>query len=460
MKKRYFGTDGIRGRVGQDPITPEMVLKLGWASGRVLGAGDEGGRVLIGKDTRVSGYLLESALESGLSAAGIDVSLLGPMPTPGIAYLTRTARARAGIVISASHNPYHDNGIKFFSSTGCKLPDEVEMAIEEAMGQPMRTVDSAVLGKAERYSDAGGRYVEFCKSTFPARQRLDGLTIVVDCANGAAYNIAPAVFAELGAKVVAIADQPDGFNINRECGSTHPEQLQRTVVERNADLGIALDGDGDRVIMVDSNGQCVDGDQILYIIGFARHIADRLNGGIVGTFMSNFGLERACFQNNIPFKRAAVGDRYVISLLQEEGWELGGESSGHIICLDKSTTGDGIITALQVLTVMTECGKSLAELKAGMQVYPQTIVNVPIPLPNEATQDDGRPPFDIHQSSQVMRAVREAENELADQGRVLLRASGTEPVIRVMVEGADAQLVERLSRQLAETVKSAAREAA
>lgn len=460
MKKRYFGTDGIRGRVGEEPITPETVLKLGWAVGCVLGAdGGDRGRVLIGKDTRVSGYLLESALESGLSAAGTDVSLLGPMPTPGIAYLTRTARARAGIVISASHNPYHDNGIKFFSAEGTKLPDDMELAIESAMQRSMRTVDSASLGKAERYRHAAGRYIEFCKSTFQAKDGLDGLTVVVDCANGAAYQIAPAVFAELGAHVIPIADEPDGFNINSECGSTYPATLQKAVRAEGADLGIALDGDGDRVVMVDHAGSYVDGDQILFIIGAARDAAEALNGGIVGTLMSNLGLENACAARDIPFKRARVGDRYVMSMLQAEGWELGGESSGHIICLDKSTTGDGIVTALQVLAVIMDSGTILAELKQGMQVFPQTIVNVPTPTA-AGDKRRGRQEVDVHHSPRVLRAVRAVEAELGDQGRVLLRASGTEPVIRVMVEGADAKLVERLAQQLADAVKSAAREAA
>lgn len=457
MDKRYFGTDGIRGRVGQEPITPEIVLKLGWAAGLVLGGmHDDRAHVLIGKDTRVSGYLLESALESGLSAAGVDVSLLGPMPTPGIAYLTRTARASAGIVISASHNPYHDNGIKFFGSDGTKLPDEIEVAIEQRMSQPMRTADSAALGKAERYRHAAGRYIEFCKSTFPSRQSLDGLTIVVDCANGAAYQIAPAVFSELGANVIAMADEPDGFNINQDCGSTQPAALQKMVRDKRAHVGVALDGDGDRVIMVDANGTCVDGDQILYVIGLARRASGALRGGVVGTLMTNFGLERAFAERDIPFKRAAVGDRYVLSLLQTHGWELGGESSGHVICLDKSTTGDGIITALQVLTVMVESGKTLAELTAAMQVFPQTIVNVAIPT---AASDAGTT-FDVQGSPRVKRAVRAAEAELADRGRVVLRASGTEPVIRVMVEAADPELVQRLCQELAETVKSAARDAA
>jgi phosphoglucosamine mutase len=457
MDKRYFGTDGIRGRVGQEPITPEIVLKLGWAAGLVLGGmHDDRAHVLIGKDTRVSGYLLESALESGFSAAGVDVSLLGPMPTPGIAYLTRTARASAGIVISASHNPYHDNGIKFFGSDGTKLPDEIEIAIEQTMLQPMRTADSAALGKAERYRHAAGRYIEFCKSTFPSRQSLDELTIIVDCANGAAYQIAPAVFAELGANVIAMADEPDGFNINQDCGSTRPATLQKMVRDKGAHVGIALDGDGDRVIMVDANGVCVDGDQILYVIGLARHASGALRGGVVGTLMTNFGLERAFAERGIPFKRAAVGDRYVLSLLQAQGWELGGESSGHVICLDKSTTGDGIITALQVLTVMVESGKTLAELTTNMQVFPQTIVNVALPTAAGAAGAT----FDLQGSPRISRALRAAEAELADRGRVVLRASGTEPVIRVMVEASDPELVQRLCQELAETVKSAARDAA
>ena len=446
MTRRYFGTDGIRGRVGEEPITPETVLKLGWAAGRVLGAsGAEKNKILIGKDTRVSGYLLESALESGLSAAGADIRLLGPMPTPGIAYLTRTSRARAGIVISASHNPYEDNGIKFFSSQGTKLPDELEQAIEEAMLQPMKVVDSDKLGKVKRYPDAAGRYIEFCKSTFPSRFNLDGMTVVVDCAHGAAYQIAPHVFSELGADVIAIANEPDGFNINRGCGSTSPELLQKTVLERHADVGIALDGDGDRVIMVDHRGERVDGDQILYIIAMARHAASQLRGGVVGTLMSNLGLEQALTTKQIPFKRAAVGDRYVMNALVQDGWLLGGESSGHIICLDKSTTGDGIIAALQVLATLRESGKSLSELKAGMFIYPQTMINVRMSKR-----------FDVKTSKQVMSAVAEAEQELANNGRVVLRASGTEPVVRVMVEGQDIRLVERLSQHLADAVRSAA----
>ncbi|OGI45747.1 MAG: phosphoglucosamine mutase [Candidatus Muproteobacteria bacterium RBG_16_65_34] len=449
-KRRYFGTDGIRGKLGQAPITPEMVLKLGWAAGRVLAQGaTDHAKILIGKDTRVSGYLLESALEAGLSAAGVDIRLLGPMPTPAIAYLTRTARARAGIVISASHNPYDDNGIKFFSSDGSKLPDETEAAIEEMMQQPLTTVDSARLGKAKRYEDASGRYIEFCKSTFPHRLSLEGLRIVVDCANGAAYHIAPLVFSELGADVIAVANEPDGFNINRDCGSTHPECLRRAVREHRADLGLALDGDGDRVIMMDGRGEIVDGDHLLYIIALDRKRAGRLRGGVVGTLMSNFGLEQALRAHGIAFERAPVGDRYVLAQLQEKGWELGGETSGHIICLDRASTGDGIVAALQALAALRESGKSLGELKSGLEIYPQTMINVRM-----------HRRFDLKGSPPVQRALREAERELADAGRVVLRASGTEPVVRVMVEGRDASQVERLSRQLADTVQRAAEEAA
>ena len=446
MNRRYFGTDGIRGCVGEEPITPETVLKLGWAAGRVLGQGaSDHAKILVGKDTRVSGYLLESALEAGLSAAGVDIRLLGPMPTPAIAYLTRTARARAGIVISASHNPFQDNGIKFFSSDGSKLPDEVEFAIERAMGEPLRTVAPDKLGKAKRYEDAGGRYIEFCKSTFPHRLSLEGLKIVVDCANGAAYHVAPLVFSELGAEVTAIANDPDGFNINKDCGSTHPALLQKTVLALGADVGIALDGDGDRVILVDSQGEVVDGDQILYVTAMSRHGAGRLRGGVVGTLMTNLGLEHALAASNIPFKRAQVGDRYVMNMLHQDGWELGGETSGHIICLDKSTTGDGIVAALEVLAVLVQSGKSLADLKSGMQVYPQTMINV------RMTRR-----FDIKTSKEVMLTLGAVEKELAANGRVVLRASGTEPVVRVMVEGRDALLIERLGQALADTVRRAA----
>ncbi len=446
MEKRYFGTDGIRGQVGNSLITPEFVLKLGWAVGHVLGGdGKTKNKILIGKDTRVSGYLLESALEAGLSAAGVDIRLLGPMPTPAIAYLTRTARARAGIVISASHNPFEDNGIKFFSSDGTKLADDIELAIEAAMDEPIVTVAADKLGKAKRYVDASGRYIEFCKSTFPTNLSLEGLTVVVDCANGAAYQVAPLVFSELGAEVIPIAADPDGFNINADCGSVHPKQLQKTVVENQADLGIALDGDGDRVIMVDHKGQVIDGDQLLYVIAMQRQRQKDLTGGVVGTLMTNLGLEQACAKQNIPFERAAVGDRYVMNLMKDKGWDIGGESSGHIICLNKTTTGDGIISALQVLAAVVDNGKTLSELKQGMRCYPQVMVNV-------RTADS----FDVDGSVQVQEAIAEVEGLLADRGRVLLRASGTEPVIRVMVEGDDATEVARLSRQLADTVKAAA----
>lgn len=447
---RYFGTDGIRGRMGEEPITPETVLKLGWAAGKVLGEGAaDHAKVLIGKDTRVSGYLLESALEAGLSAAGVDILLLGPMPTPGIAYLTRTARARAGIVISASHNPYDDNGIKFFGPDGMKLPDDVERAIEAAMAEELRTVEPQRLGKARRYEDAPGRYIEFCKSNFPHRLSLEGLRIVVDCANGAAYNIAPHVFGELGAEVFPIANEPDGFNINDGCGSTQPRLLQKGVLELQANVGVALDGDGDRAILVDERGEVVDGDQILYIAALARHEAGRLRGGVVGTVMSNLGLEQALGRRGIPFRRAAVGDRYVLAMLQELDWELGGETSGHVICLDRSTTGDGIISALEVLAVMVRTGKSLHELKSGMTLYPQAMINVRM-----------KRRFDVRSSAPVQHAVREVEQELAGQGRVVLRPSGTEPVVRVMVEGHDPVVVERLTRRLADVVRRAAEEAA
>jgi len=445
MSRKFFGTDGVRGRMGDEPITPQTMVKLGWAAGKVLAGGVSEPKVLIGKDTRVSGYLLESALEAGLSAAGVDIRLLGPMPTPAIAYLTRTARATAGIVISASHNPYDDNGIKFFSAEGSKLPDEVELEIERAMDEPLITVESRRLGKAKRYPDAGGRYVEFCKSTFPHRLDLNGLRIVLDCANGAAYQVAPLVFSELGANVVTIANNPDGFNINHECGSTKPALLQRTVLAEKADLGIALDGDGDRLVLVDANGELVDGDQILFVIAGARRANGRLHGGVVGTLMTNLGLEQVLAAQQIPFRRANVGDRYVMAELGQQGWELGGETSGHIICLDKSTTGDAIIAALEVLAVMRQTGKSLAELKAGMQVFPQTMINVRMSRR-----------FDLKASAPVQSALQQVESELASNGRVVLRASGTELVVRVMLEGRDPAQIQRLGQQLADTVKRAA----
>jgi len=443
VARKYFGTDGVRGRVGEPPITPEFVLKLGWAAGRVLGNG-AGGKVLIGKDTRISGYMFESALEAGLSSAGVDIVLLGPMPTPAVAYLTRTLHADAGIVISASHNPYYDNGIKFFSGEGCKLPDEVEAAIEAELEQPMVTVDSSRIGKAERLGDARGRYIEFCKSTISLSSHFEGLKIVVDCANGATYHIAPSVFEERGAEVIALGTEPDGLNINEGCGSTHPKALQVAVLQHGADLGIALDGDGDRVIMVDHKGEVVDGDELLYIIAKARLAVDKLRGGVVGTLMSNLGLEKALGEMGIDFRRAKVGDRYVLEQLKDQGWNLGGESSGHIICLDRTTTGDGVVSALQVVEAMVKSGRSLHDLKQGMRKCPQRMINVPV-------RSGFRP-----DSEGVSAAVREAESELGDKGRVLLRPSGTEPVVRVMVEGEDAAQVTRLATVLAERVAAAA----
>ena len=442
MTRKYFGTDGIRGRVGEFPVTPEFVLRLGWAAGRVL-ARRSGGKILIGKDTRISGYMFESALEAGLSAAGVDCHLLGPMPTPGIAYLTRALFAEAGIVISASHNPYHDNGIKFFSAQGSKLPDEVEQAIEAELDKELVCNDSASLGKAARVEDAAGRYIEFCKSTFPGQYDLRGMKIVVDCANGATYHIAPKVFAELGATVFIIGDQPDGLNINAGCGSTHLELLQEKVGQYQADIGIALDGDGDRVMMVDDSGRIIDGDELLYVVAMHRQRAGALNGGVVGTLMSNLGLEHAFQRQGIPFKRAAVGDRYVMERLLENDWLLGGESSGHIICLDRTTTGDGIVSALQVLAAMRESESTLAELLRDMDKYPQVLVNVRLPEK-----------VDVLARTPVQEALRDAEGELAERGRVLLRASGTEPLIRVMVEGQDAGQVESLAQQLAEVVEN------
>lgn len=441
QKRKYFGTDGVRGKVGQFPITPEFVLKLGWAAGRVLAESNgRKSKVLIGKDTRISGYMFESALEAGLSAAGVDSHLLGPMPTPGIAYLTRTLRAKAGIVISASHNPYYDNGIKFFSADGTKLPDEVELAIEAELEKEMTTVASNALGKAERVRDAAGRYIEFCKSTIPNRISLRGLTIVVDCAHGATYDIAPHVFEELGAKVITLGTEPDGLNINEHCGSTSPEALQHAVQAKRANLGIALDGDGDRLIMVDDQGEIIDGDEILYII--ARATAGCQD--VVGTVMSNLGLEHALTEQGIRLHRAAVGDRYVMEMLKQGGWSLGGESSGHIICLDQTTTGDGIISSLQVLAAMIDSKQSLRHLKAGMVKYPQVMINV---------RTERR--FDFAASPQVKKAEQEVQARLADQGRILLRASGTEPLIRVMVEGRDAIQVKDCATYLADTVREA-----
>ncbi len=442
MEKQLFGTDGIRGRVGEYPITADCILKLGWAAGRVLTA--QGGRkVLIGKDTRLSGYMFESALEAGLSAAGVDILLLGPMPTPAIAYLTRTLHACAGIVISASHNPHYDNGIKFFSGKGEKLSDEIELAIEAELAKDLVTVDSGHLGRVARLNDAPGRYIEFCKRSIDLNVELRGLKVVVDCANGATYQVAPAVFAELSAEVVRTAVDPDGVNINVECGSMHPEGLQRKVRECGADVGIALDGDGDRVLMVDEKGEILDGDEIVYIIAGARRRRGMLRGPVVGTVMSNLGLEQAIVAMGEQFLRANVGDRYVLERLRESGGLLGGESSGHIICLDRTTTGDGIVSALQVLEAMVESGRSLHELKQGMSKLPQHMINVPIARGS-----------DVHAAPAVSAAVAEVEAELGSRGRVLLRPSGTEPVVRVMVEGADADLVVRLAQQLADVVGS------
>jgi len=441
MKKQFFGTDGIRGTVGSYPITPDFMLKLGWAAGRVLGA-EQGSKILIGKDTRISGYMIESALEAGLSAAGVDIQLLGPMPTPAIAYLTRTLKAQAGIVISASHNPFADNGIKFFSAEGTKLADDVEHAIEAELQKEIACCESAVLGKASRVSDAPGRYIEFCKNTFPAELNLKQLKIVVDCANGATYHIAPKVFTELGAELISIGASPDGMNINHGYGSTHPENLQKEVLAHKADLGVAFDGDGDRLIMVDHEGQLVDGDQLLYVMAMAAYAKGGLKGGVVGTLMTNLGLEHAFEQHEIPFSRAGVGDRYVMEQLLDKNWRLGGESSGHLICLQQTTTGDGIVAALQVLAAIVEQGTSLKELASGMKKYPMVLINVRV---------TEKPDLDNH--AEIQSAVAAAEAELADSGRVLLRPSGTEPLIRVMVEGQDKSQVESVANKLADMVK-------
>ncbi len=441
-KRKYFGTDGVRGKVGEHPINPEFVMKLGWAAGKVLAAGG-GSKVLIGKDTRISGYMFEAALEAGLSAAGVEAHMLGPMPTPAIAYLTRTLRAQAGIVISASHNPYYDNGIKFFSADGFKLPDEVEARIEAMLDEPMTTVDSAQLGRARRVSEATGRYIEFCKASVAGNLSLRGLKLVVDCAHGATYKVAPAVFEELGAEVFAIGVEPNGLNINDKVGATAPAMLAQTVLERGADVGVALDGDGDRLIMVDHKGETVDGDEILFLIARDALRRGKLPGGVVGTVMSNLGLEVALRELGIGFGRAKVGDRYVLEMMQEKGWLLGGESSGHIVCLDKTTSGDGIVSALQVLSAMMQNGVSLHDLKHGMQKFPQTLINVPLKAGSKPMESDA-----------VKQAVLAVEQELGNTGRVLLRPSGTEPLIRVMVEGREAAQVKRCAEQIAAAVKA------
>ena len=445
MTGSLFGTDGVRGRVGEEPITPATVLKLGWAAGKVFSRAGAGDNVLIGKDTRVSGYLLESALEAGFSAAGVNISLLGPMPTPGIAYLTRTARgACAGVVISASHNPYYDNGIKIFSSVGTKLQDDLVQEIDAMMLKPMKCVESSELGKAKRFPDAYGRYIEYCKHTFDRSLSLEGLKVVIDCANGAAYDVAPNVFDELGAEVIAIGNHPDGFNINDNCGSTHLETIVDQVRESGADIGIALDGDADRVLLVDAQGNTINGDQILYILACHRLDEGNLQGGVVGTLMTNLGLELALEDQNIPFARSRVGDRYVHEELTKQGWILGGEASGHIICLDKSTTGDGIVAALEVLEVMLQSGKTLSQLVEGVTLFPQLIVNVPIGTANGKA---------LISNPRICDAVSGAESQLGKTGRVVLRPSGTEPLFRVMLEGDDLTTVETLTHQIADTVR-------
>ncbi|NBI43285.1 phosphoglucosamine mutase [[Haemophilus] felis] len=440
--RKYFGTDGVRGKVGKAPITPDFVLKLGWAAGKVLAT--QGSKtVIIGKDTRISGYMLESALEAGLAASGLSAAFTGPMPTPAIAYLTRTFRAEAGIVISASHNPYYDNGIKFFSTQGTKLPDEVEQAIEAMLEQPIDCIDSANLGRASRIKDAAGRYIEFCKSTFPAHLSLENYKIVVDCANGATYHIVPNVMRELGAEVIEIGTDPNGMNINEKCGATDIKALQDKVLETHADVGLAYDGDGDRLIMVDHLGNKVDGDQILFIIAREALREGNLKGGVVGTLMSNMRLELALKELAIPFERANVGDRYVLEKMQEKGWMLGGENSGHIIIADKNTTGDGIVASLAVLSAMVKHKLSLTELAHSIQLFPQVLINVRF--------DGGANPLD---SEEVKQAAKLAEQRLAEKGRILLRKSGTEPLIRVMVECENAELAQQCAEQIAQAVRN------
>ena len=449
MSRKYFGTDGVRGKVGEGPITPEFVMRLGFAAGEVLvkrSAMPKGAHpaVLIGKDTRISGYMLEASLEAGFAAAGVDVMLTGPLPTPAIAYLTRALRLQAGVVISASHNPHQDNGIKFFSAEGSKLPDAVEMDIETQLELPIRCKDSASLGKARRVEDARGRYIEFCKGTFPSSLDLRGMKIVIDCAHGATYHVAPHVFHELGADVETIGANPDGVNINDSAGTVHPQMLQRAIAEHKADLGIALDGDGDRVLMADGEGRLYDGDELLFVIARERAKNGGLRG-VAGTLMTNLALERALEEMGVSFARAKVGDRYVLEMLQERDWQLGGENSGHIICLDKHTTGDGIVSALQVLSAVRTRRATLGTLCQGLALYPQELVNVRVAKG-----------FDWQKQPAIARAKSEAERALGKDGRVLLRPSGTEPVLRVMVEGKDDAEVRRLARMIAETVQEAA----
>ena len=452
MTRKYFGTDGIRGRVGVAPITPDFALRLGFAAGRALAHGhaeangDARPAVLIGKDTRISGYMLESSLEAGLAASGCDVFLIGPMPTPGVAYLTRGLRLSAGIMISASHNPFDDNGIKFFSGDGSKLDDAVELAIEAELEKPLQSLPSISLGRVRRLDDAAGRYIEFCKSTFPTKLTLRGMRIVLDCAHGAAYSIGPNVFRELGAEVIAIGNQPNGLNINEKCGATHPATMRAAVLEHQADMGLALDGDADRLMMCDADGTLFDGDQLLYAMVKDRHEKGWLRGGVVGTLMTNFALEKRFAEMNVPFVRANVGDRYVLEMLREKKWECGGENSGHLLCLDKHSTGDGIISALQVLAALRRTGiKRLSEFTAELTLFPQVLINVRL-----------EKKFDFASNGQINDAVDAVEKELAGQGRVLLRASGTEPLIRVMVEGRELGLVQTLAKQIAAVVAEAA----
>ncbi len=451
MSRKYFGTDGVRGRVGVAPITPDFVMRLGYAAGKVLIGDTHNAKdgtnptVLIGKDTRISGYMLESALEAGFSAAGVYVLLTGPMPTPGVAYLTRALRLSAGVMISASHNPYDDNGIKFFSAQGTKLPDEVELKIEAELDNPMQSKPSAELGRVRRIDDAVGRYIEFCKSTFPNELDLRGLKLVIDCAHGATYHIAPHVFHELGAEVIAIGNKPNGLNINDECGATHTALMQAAVREHKADLGIALDGDGDRLMMCDANGTLYDGDQLLYVVAKHRKQSGLLKGGVVGTLMTNLALEQAFGKLNIPFARAKVGDRYVNEMLLQKGWQYGGENSGHILALDKHTTGDGIVSALQVLTALRVNKTSLQDYSSELSLFPQVLVNVKTARG-----------FDHKGNKDVEQAVENAQKELGDDGRVLLRPSGTEPLLRVMVEGKSREMVSTLANRIADHVRLAA----
>tara|TARA_R110002110_G_scaffold415562_1_gene651069 strand:- start:35544 stop:36902 length:1359 start_codon:yes stop_codon:yes gene_type:complete len=436
--RKYFGTDGIRGRTGQFPITADFALKLGWAVGKVL-AQDGHGKVLIGQDTRVSGHMLSAALEAGMTASGLDVFLLGPMPTPGVAYLTRSLGAHIGVVVSASHNPYYDNGIKFFNSDGKKLPELTEGQIETLLDQPFETVNNQDIGKQNYLKDAAGRYIEFCKQCFAKQLDLRGIKIVIDCANGATSHIAPHVFTELGADVIAMHHQPDGFNINEQCGSTYPQSLQQAVLSHQAEMGIAFDGDGDRLLLVDHKGELVDGDEILYLI--ARYSQPQLQGGVVGTLMSNLGLEQALAELDIPFARANVGDKYVLSKLDEHNWTLGGENSGHIICLDQTSTGDGIVAALQVLKILCEKDDSLHILKQGMTKFPQLLKNVKVAQPR-----------DMIQHPVIQKAVQQAEQTLQNKGRILLRPSGTEPLIRVMAEGEDLSIIDLVTNSLVDVV--------